>query len=184
MAEFYSARGWEIPPLPWTNLSPPFSSNAKRAKLRHQGRGPAGKTAVVGIKDRASKQVRAQVVATTDASTLQGFVVDHAAPGATVYTDESRAYHGLSFPHETVNHSVNEYVRDQVTTNGIESFWATLKRAHMGTYHHIGPKHLQRYVNEFAGRHNVRNADTLDQMHAIVAGLVGKRLLYRDLIDK
>ena len=67
-------------------------------------------------------------------------------------------------------------------TNGIESFWSMLKRAHKGTFHKLSPKHLQRYVNEFAGKHNLREADTRDQMIALAVGLVGKRLRYRDLI--
>ena len=54
-----------------------------------------------------------------------------------------------------------------------------LKRAHKGTFHKISPKHLQRYVNEFAGRHGVREKDTIDQMNAVVAGMVGRRLMYR-----
>ena len=98
-----------------------------------------------------------------------------------VYTDQHRAYQGAPFDHETVNHSVSEYVRDQAHTQGIESFWATLKRAYHGTYHHLSPKHLQRYVSEFAAKHNIRDRDTIDQMNAVVAGMVGKRLMYRDL---
>ncbi|WP_420462925.1 IS1595 family transposase [Candidatus Palauibacter sp.] len=145
------------------------------------GRGPVGKTAVVGMKDRETKQVTARVVERTDAETLQGFVGDHAAPGATVYTDESRAYDGLA-NRETVKHSVSEYVRGMAHTNGVESFWSMLKRAHKGTFHHLSAKHLQRYVNEFAGRHNIRDADTLDQMRHVVARIVGRRLMYRDLI--
>ena len=88
----------------------------------------------------------------------------------------------MPFDHEAVKHSVSEYVRDQAHTNGIESFWATLKRGYHGTFHHISEKHINRYVGEFAGRHNNRPKDTLDQMQAIVRGLVGKRLQYRDLI--
>ena len=57
-----------------------------------------------------------------------------------------------------------------------------LKRAHKGTFHKISPKHMQRYVNEFAGRHNIRREDTIDQMRRLAAGMVGKRLLYKDLI--
>ena len=57
-----------------------------------------------------------------------------------------------------------------------------LKRAHKGVYHKISPKHLQRYVDEFAGRHGVREQDTLDQMQLVVAGMVGKRLMYRTLV--
>ena len=66
--------------------------------------------------------------------------------------------------------------------SGIESFWATLKRAHKGVYHKISEKHLQDYVDEFAGRHGVRELDTLDQMEAVAVMMVGKRLSYRDLI--
>ena len=58
-----------------------------------------------------------------------------------------------------------------------------LKRAHKGVYHKMSAKHLQRYVNEFAGRHGVRELDTLDQMNAVVAGMAGKRLRYRELVS-
>lgn len=81
-----------------------------------------------------------------------------------------------------VNHSIGEYVRERASTNGIESFWAMLKRGYMGTYHHMSPKHLQRYVTEFQGRHNNRPNDTDKQMESIAKGGVGKRLRYEDLI--
>ena len=68
---------------------------AKRKEL--DGRGPVGKTAVVGAKDRATKQVAAQVVTSTDSDTLTGFVTKHAQPGAKVYTDDASAYRSLSF---------------------------------------------------------------------------------------
>lgn len=67
-------------------------------------------------------------------------------------------------------------------TNGIESFWSLLKRGYKGTYHKMSAKHLQRYVNEFSGRHNVRTRDTLDQMAAIARGFTGKRLPLTDLV--
>ena len=155
-------------------------SKAKRATLT--GRGSVGKTAVVGMRDRPSRQIRAQVVPNTRRPTLHRFVADHAAPSATVYTDEHAAYRTMPFHHEAVTHSAGEYVRGQAHTNSMESFWATFKRAHKGTYHQMSPKHLQRYVDEFAGRNNIRDHDTLDQMTDVVAGLIGKRLLYRDLI--
>ena len=154
-------------------------SNAKRKAA--EGRGPVDMTAVVGAKCRESNEVRAEVVEARDKVTLQDFIADHAAKGATVYTDDHRAYSGMPFDHETVNHSAAEYVRDMVHTNGIESFWAVLKRAHKGVYHKFSVKHLQRYVTDFAGRHNVRTKDTLAQMEFIVAGMVGKRLTYKAL---
>ncbi len=95
-------------------------SNSQRAELT--GRGPKDKTAVVGAKDRATKQVAAKVVASTDKDTLQGFVKDSADPGATVYTDDAAAYDSLPFDHESVKHSASEYVRGDAHTNGIESF--------------------------------------------------------------
>ena len=98
-----------------------------------------------------------------------------------VYTDEARAYNGLKRPHETVKHSVGEYVRAMAHTNGIESFWATLKRGHDGVYHHFSVKHLDRYVTEFEGRHNFRPLDTAEQMAELAQGSVG-HLPYADLI--
>ena len=112
-------------------------------KLR-AGRGAVGKTAVIGAKDRKTNKVKAKVVEKTDAETLQEFVIDVAETGATVYTDDAAAYKGMPFDHEAVRHSVGEYVRDMAHTNGIESFWSMLKRAHKGVYHKISPKHLQR----------------------------------------
>ena len=92
------------------------------------GRGSVGKVAIAGVKDRASNQVNARVVHTTDSETLQKFVTENANPGATVYTDDHSSYETLSFHHESVKHSIGEYVRGQAHTNGIESFWAMLKR--------------------------------------------------------
>ena len=155
-------------------------SKSKRKTLK--GRGAEGKTAVVGAKDRATNAVSAKVVNETDAETLQGFVADSAADGATVYTDEAAAYQGIPYDHETVKHSVGEYVDGMAHTNGIESFWAMLKRAHKGTFHKISPKHLQRYVSEFSGKHNIRDSGTLAQMRDTVARMIGRNLLYRDLI--
>ena len=109
-------------------------------------------------------------------------MASHAAPGATVYTDEAGAYRGMPFNYEAVCHSVGEYVRDQAHTNGMESFWSMLKRGYHGTYHHMSPKHLDRYVTEFSGQHNDRDANTIDQMANIAQDMVGRRLRYSDLV--
>lgn len=156
--------------------------NKHESKKLRAGRGPVGKTAVIGMKDRDTGQIASQVVEATDAPTLQGFVHSHTEQEARVYTDEAPAYIGLRRSHMAVRHSVGEYVRDMAHTNGVESHWAMLKRGHDGIYHHFSPKHLDRYVTEFEGRHNTRPLDTEDQMTLMVQRSVGKRLTYETLV--
>ena len=156
--------------------------NKHSAKKLKSGRGTVGKTAVVGVKDRETGKVAAQVVPGTDAASLVPFVTDRTETEAMVYTDEHRGYLPLPRRRETVAHGVGEYVNGQAHTNGIESFWSMLKRGYVGTYHHMSPQHLNRYVTEFAGRHNQRPADTIDQLRCVVRGMVGKRLRYSELI--
>ena len=156
--------------------------NMPRSKRKAMtGRGAVGKTVVIGAKDRATNRIAARPVASTDKPTVQGFIGEHAAPGATVYTDEASAYRGMPFEHEAVNHSMGEYMRGDAGTQGIESFWSMLKRGYQGTFHHFSEKHTDRYVAEFAGRHNMREADTAEQMGIIAKEMVGKRLTYREL---
>ena len=158
-------------------------SNKHESKKRRAGRGTAGKTAVAGLRDRPTGQVKAKVVSDARAKTLQDFVAAHTERGATVYTDDAKAYRGMpNRKHEAVKHSTGEYVSGMASTNGIESFWAMLKRAHKGTFHKLSPKHLDRYVQEFVGKHNMRDSDTSEQMRGLVERMDGKRLQYRDLI--
>ena len=156
--------------------------NKHANKKLHAGRGGVGKTAVVGAKDRPTNQISAVVVPGTSQTILKGFVAYSVLSGSKVYTDDHSGYDGLP-NHEAVKHSVGEYVRGQAHTNGVESFWALLKRGYYGTYHQMSEKHLDRYVQEFAGRHNIRGMDTIDQMSAMVKGLEGKRLRYRELVS-
>jgi len=159
--------------------------NKHESKRHHIGRGGVGKVAVVGIRDE-NDQVRATPVADTTAKTLVGFIQDNAPAGATVVTDEFAAYRSLTskgYTHHTVNHGAGEYVRHFcIHTNGIESFWALLKRGHYGIYHYMSPKHLHRYVNEFSFRHNTAQAGTMKFIEMTAARMLGKRLTYKDLI--
>ncbi len=157
--------------------------NKHNAKKANAGRGPVGKTAVAGVKDRETNKVSATVIQGTTQENLEEFIQERVEPGSTVYTDDHSGYDALrvSYEHQTVRHSFKEFVRDQAHTNGIESFWALLKRGYYGTYHRMSEKHLQRYVDEFAGRHNARPLDTIEQMAQVVRGMDGKRLRYRDL---
>lgn len=146
--------------------------NKHASKRLSAGRGPVGKAAVVAARDRATGRVAAEVVEQVDGPTLRGFV-----DGATAYQGRPN--------HEAVHHSAGEYVRyvdgDHIDTNGIESLWSTLKRAHKGVYHRLSAKHLQRYVDSFAAKRNIRDADTIDQMCAVVAAMFGREVTYDTL---
>ncbi len=159
-----------------------LEKNRHASKRLNLGAGVAGKAPVAGLKDRETGQVRAMAVERTDKPTLQGFVTAHTAADAPVMTDEHPSYSGIDRPHRTVRHSVGEYVREQAHTNGMESFWALLKRGYDGTYHWMSLKHLGRYVTEFEGRHNRRPLDTIQQMGSLAHGMAGKRLPYQELI--
>ncbi len=160
-----------------------IESNKHASKKTHPGGGVGGKVAVVGIKDQDTGQVHAEVTESTGGEALQGFIHKHTESGATVYTDDHKAYSNMQgVKHETVKHSVGEYVNEQATTNGVESFWALMKRGYHGIYHHWSEKHMGRYIDEFEGRYNTRSLDTIDQMRLIAMGMGGKRLKYNDLV--
>ena len=160
----------------------------RREKNRHEvqklkaGQGRVGKAPVVGIKRRDTNKITGQVVESTDGETLRGLVEEFVSSDVSLYTDGSTGYKGTGRDHESARHSSGEFVRGQAHTNGVESFWAALKRAYQGVYHHVSKKHLHRYVLQFAGKHNIRDMDTKTQMQHIVAGMVGRRILYSDLI--
>ena len=154
-----------------------LEANKHKHKKLNAGRGTVGKAIVVGAKDRETGQIRASVVSNADRATLQGFIAKHVHPEAMKYTDEASAYKGM-LNHESVQHPIKQWVDGQAHTNGMESFWNMFKKGFHGTYHRMSVQHLHRYVQEFAGRHNLREKDTIEQMHDLVAGMVGKRLMY------
>ena len=163
-------------------------ANKHESMKLHAGRGTVGKEAVVGIRERGGK-VKATHAERTDAATLVPLVEKSVEKGATVYTDDAAAYGALpsvvnQYAHATVAHSKGEYVRGDIHTNGIESVWAVLKRSIHGTWHHVSPKHLEKYVNEASFRLNEGNCevDTLDRMEALVKQMDGARLPWRELI--
>lgn len=138
--------------------------------------------AVVGAKDRRTNRITAELVPNVEHDTLREFVRSRTDITATIYTDDHPAYRRASRNHESVNHSEREYVRDEVHTNGIESFWASLKRSFKGAYYHWSEKHLPRYLMEHCGRHNSRSEDTLEQMRRIVRGMHRRHLSYARLV--
>lgn len=136
-----------------------IEANKHEHKKLKAGRGPVGKTAVLGMRERGGRTV-ATPVASTDAGTVQAAIHRRVEVGSILHTDEAGAYAGIGgmfFEHDTVNHSEGEFVRDGVTTNGVGSVFAVLKRGLIGVYHHASKKHLGRYVDEFAFRLNEGN---------------------------
>jgi len=159
-------------------------TNKHASKKLRAGRGTVGKIAVIGIRGDTGN-VRAQIIPNTKISTLQGFIRDNAPEGAVVVTDQHAGYVGIAsqgYRHVSVNHSVGEYVREMAHTNGIESFWALLKRGHYGIYHYMSAKHLHRYVNEFSFRHNSTPIGTMGFIDRTIGRMIGKRLTYKGLI--
>lgn len=131
-------------------------------------------------------QVRAMPAKRTDAATPVGFVQGNAQAGREVVTDGYGSHNGLAakgFAHKTVRHSLGEYVREMSHTNGIESFWSSVKRGHIGVFHYMSEDHLHRYVNEFSFRHNTSKIGTVNFINMTIDRMVDKRLTYKDLIN-
>ncbi|MYA16249.1 MAG: IS1595 family transposase [Gammaproteobacteria bacterium] len=158
--------------------------NRHASERKKLGRGPVGKQAVMGFRERESGSVRAFPIARTDGATLRPMVRENVAARSQVYTDCHLGYRGMrEYRHEAVAHSAGEYVNGMAHTNGIESFWALLKRGITGSYHHVSVKHLSRYVDEFCFRHNNRDLHALAFMAKTASLMVGRRLTGRALVD-
>jgi len=145
------------------------------------------KVIVMGMLDRDARQVRAKVVPNVTRETLQNAILTAIEKKSTVYTDRWVGYDDLAtkdYIHETVNH-VEEYVRGQVHTQGIENFWSLLKRGLRGTYVAVEPFHLDRYVDEQVFRFNLRKKHTdLSRFKAALKDIVGRRLTYAELTGR
>ncbi len=156
--------------------------NKHANKRFNNGRGPANKFPVVAMRERGRNRIKAFPVKTTDRRTLHNSIHANIKTGSMIYTDEHRGYLGLTgYNHNAVKHSAGEYVRGMASTNGVESFWALLKRAYIGTFHNISEKHLHRYVNEFATRHNMTGMNTTECFTQTVRMMIDKRLTYKEL---
>jgi transposase-like protein len=150
-----------------------------------------GKTIVMGMLDRNMREVRAWVVPDIKRATLQEKVLNNVQGGAQVITDDFPAYkYALAdkFVHEIIDHSKG-YVDGQVHTNGIENFWALLKRGLRGTYVAVEPFHLDRYIDEQIFRFNNRGdkenpVNDGDRFELLLSQVAGKRLTYSALTGK
>ena len=143
---------------------------------------------VMGMRTRNTREVRAMVVPNIKRETLQNKILEHVGFGSHIYTDQLTSYDTLNtrnFVHETVNH-MQEYVRGEVHTNGIENFWSLLKRMLRGTYVAVEPFHLDAYVTEQVFRFNnsgPKNNDST-RFEKVMGNVSGKRLTYASLTGK
>src|SRR3990167_3795052 len=158
----------------------------ERRAVAIKGTGGAGKGAVMGLLDRhwpdGHSTVRTNVVDSRKRGALSGQVRKHVQAGSEVMTDAFRSYNDLSrdYVHGVIDHA-EKYVEGQIHTNGIENFWALLKRAIKGTYVSVEPFHLFRYLDEEAFRFNTRKASDGERFERLASKVTGKRLTYAQL---
>lgn len=151
------------------------------------GRGPVGKTPVLGMRERGGR-LKAVAVEDVTAEGVQAIIYGNVEYGSHLHTDEAPVYadlDGLFYRHDAINHGQRQYRRRSVTTNSVESAFAVLKRGIIGVYHHTSKKHLGRYVDEFAFRLNEGNVSrhTIERLDSLVLASAGKRLTYQGLIQ-
>jgi len=165
----------------------PRNMHLKRRREVQNAIAPKSKPAVVGMLDRETRQVRTKVVRNVRRDALQADILNAIEKGSTVYTDGATVYDNLAkqeFVHETVTH-IQEYVRGEVHTQGIENFWSLLKRGLNGTYVAVEPFHLHRYCDEQAFRFNNRiGVNDRQRFEKALSLVAGKRLTYAELTGK
>jgi transposase-like protein len=159
----------------------------KRRKLHKNEWAVESKTPVVAILQRDG-EVRARVMPKVNGKNVKQMIRDNVHKTAKINTDESSIYKGLAKEykkgHETVVHCRHEYSRGDVTTNGVEGFFSLLKRGITGIYHNVSKEHLHRYVGEFEYRYNTRKLSDGERLTGAIKKAQGKRLMYREPIQK
>jgi transposase-like protein len=159
----------------------------KKERQRHQN--GDNKSVVLGMKTRTTREIRAMVVPNAKRETLQNKILENVGWGAHIHTDQHVSYQGVDsthlFVHKTVNHMV-EFVKGNVHTNGIENFWALLKRTLKGTYVAVEPFHLDAYVSEQVFRFNNSGKKMNDgsRFTKLVSHTTGKRLTLAQVTGK
>jgi transposase-like protein len=161
--------------------------NKHRSQRSREHIGGVGKEMVFSLVERGGR-VRSHHLTDISAKNLRPLLEAQIADASkTRLMTDGEGQYRLVAPmfksHDVVNHSIGEYVRGDATTNTVESYFAILKRGIVGTYHHVSPQHLKRYVGEFDFRYNERSALGVGdgaRTEKALRGIVGKRLTYRD----
>lgn len=151
------------------------------------------KTAVIGMVERETKQVKAVSVESADKENLLPKIGCNVKEKSMIITDTYSAYNDLrrNYKHRTVKHSANEYVRNEldidgrvafkIHTNTIEGFWSQVKRTILGTHHWISKKHINKYLNEMSFRYNTKEMADNDRFMEFLQ-MSFKKLTYKELI--
>lgn len=156
-------------------------------KPRYKGQSKRGrgtkKQPVFALVERGGR-VKTQIITDVTAKTLKTAIRESVDPAARILSDENSSYTGIGSEfaggHETVCHSAKEYVRDDVHSNTIESFFSQVKRGVNGIYHAVSKRHLHRYLSEYEFRWNHRNLTDGQRTVAAIKAAQGKRLLYKE----
>lgn len=146
-------------------------------KATKRGRG-AGRPQVMALVERGGR-----IKAMVNNDTIKSVVFEHVEKGSHVMTDGYRTYKNLAaegYTHSTVNHSEGKFVKGNAHTNTAEGFFGIFKRGIVGIYHHISAQHVDKYLTEFTFRWNRRMVNDLQRADMLLAGVVGKRLMYRE----
>ena len=144
------------------------------------------KTTVLAMVER-NGNVRTQIIPNRTSPVLKPVITRNVKPSARIMTDEWIGYRGLNAVyagHDTVNHSAKEYARGDVTTNTVEGFFAIVKRGLYGTFHSVSKKHLDRYMSEFEFRYNHRKMDDGARTVAAIQAADGRRLTYKEQVER
>ena len=156
--------------------------NQHRANRLPVSEARTSKTVIIGMKDRATGKVAAQVVPEPTKKEAERVILPRITPDTLLYTDESNIYMGIA-PRETVVHSYGNYVNGDCHTNGIEGVWSLLKRTFHGTYHRVSPKHMQRYCDELTVKQSFPERDIWNMMGDTVRDMEGVTLSYDELVS-
>jgi transposase-like protein len=148
----------------------------------------AGKIAVMGLLERGddgASRIVTMPIENVRKHQVGGIVREHVEEGTSVYTDDLHSYQNLKsdYDHRIINHA-HSYVDGRVHTNGLESFWAMLKRTLGGTYVSVEPYHLFRYLDEQTYRFNNRKWTDANRFGAALDSVTGRRVMYKDLTGK
>lgn len=156
--------------------------NKHRNKRIPNSTGGKGKLKVSGLLERGG-ELRTQTIPDLSRPTLNAVIRENVQPGSRLLTDFGGGYDGMwrDYDRQRVNHSIGEYVRDDVHTNSIESVWALFRRQIIGTHHFLSPKHISRYLGEMTWRFNLRGMEEGDRVNALLSQTEG-RLTYKALI--